>query len=126
MIKIKRGDFILLHLPLKREWYDMIASGEKREEYRDYKLYWVVRIRNAIEKSRPIVAAFSLGRHRATMFFKVSAIKAVCGSNHPEWGEPKYIHYVIALGERITKNDGETGGGSHGSRNGEREACARA
>lgn len=27
MIKIKRGDFILLHLPLKREWYDMIEGS---------------------------------------------------------------------------------------------------
>ena len=110
MIKIKRGDFILLHLPLKREWYDMIASGEKREEYRDHKPYWNVRIQNAIAESKPIVAAFSLGRHRATMFFDVSAIKAVCGSNHPEWGEPKDLHYVIALGERIELVGSEEGG----------------
>ena len=109
MIKIKRGDFILLHLPLKREWYDMIASGEKREEYRDYKPYWNVRIQNAIAESKPIVAAFSLGRHRATMFFDVSVIKAVCGSNHPEWGEPKYLHYVIALADRIEVDDKKGG-----------------
>ena len=24
-----------LHLVLKRKWWDMIASGEKKEEYRD-------------------------------------------------------------------------------------------
>ena len=110
MIKIKRGDIILLHLPLKREWYNMIASGEKREEYRDHTPYWSVRIQNAIAKSKPIVAAFSLGRHRATMFFDVSVIKAVCGSNHPEWGEPKHLHYLILLGERVELVDDKKGG----------------
>lgn len=27
-----------LHLVLKSQWYDMIASGEKKEEYREIKL----------------------------------------------------------------------------------------
>ena len=101
MIRLKREDCVLLHLPLKKKWYSMIESGEKREEYRDHKPYWNVRIQNAILESKPIVAAFSLGRHRATMFFDVSAIKAVCGSNHPEWGEPRGLHYVLVLGSRV-------------------------
>lgn len=29
-----------LHLTLKKKWFDMIASGEKKEEYRELKLYW--------------------------------------------------------------------------------------
>jgi len=29
-----------LHLNLKRKWFDMIASGEKLEEYREIKPYW--------------------------------------------------------------------------------------
>lgn len=33
-----------LHLNLKRKWFDMILSGEKKEEYRDIKLHWVKRI----------------------------------------------------------------------------------
>ena len=28
-----------LHLVLKRKWWDMIASGEKKEEYRDANHY---------------------------------------------------------------------------------------
>lgn len=33
----------ILELPLKKEWYDMIERGEKREEYREYKEYWFKR-----------------------------------------------------------------------------------
>lgn len=34
----------ILDLVLKGKWYDMIASGEKREEYRAVKLYWFDRL----------------------------------------------------------------------------------
>jgi hypothetical protein len=30
----------ILHLTLHRRWFDAIASGVKREEYRDIKPYW--------------------------------------------------------------------------------------
>ena len=33
-----------LDLVLKRKWYDMIASGEKTEEYREIKPYWESRL----------------------------------------------------------------------------------
>ena len=33
-----------LHLVLKRKWWDMIASGVKREEYREVTLYWAKRL----------------------------------------------------------------------------------
>jgi len=33
-----------LHLTLKKKWFDMIASGEKLEEYRDIKSYWIKRL----------------------------------------------------------------------------------
>ena len=29
----------ILYLPLKKEWYEMIERGDKREEYRDCLLY---------------------------------------------------------------------------------------
>jgi hypothetical protein len=34
----------VLHLTVKKKWFDMIASGEKKEEYRGIKPYWVKRI----------------------------------------------------------------------------------
>ncbi len=34
----------ILDLVLKGQWYDMIASGEKNEEYREIKPYWEKRL----------------------------------------------------------------------------------
>lgn len=33
----------ILDLPLKAIWYDMIESGEKKEEYREHNSYWAKR-----------------------------------------------------------------------------------
>lgn len=34
----------MLILPIKKKWFDMILSGEKKEEYRNIKPYWKTRI----------------------------------------------------------------------------------
>lgn len=36
----------MLILPIKKKWFDMILSGEKKEEYREMKPYWETRLRN--------------------------------------------------------------------------------
>jgi ASC-1-like (ASCH) protein len=36
----------ILHLTLKKQWFDMIASGEKREECREMKPCWHKRLLN--------------------------------------------------------------------------------
>lgn len=33
----------VLFLSVKKQWFDMIVSGEKKEEYREDKAYWKVR-----------------------------------------------------------------------------------
>lgn len=40
MEKVKKT----LHLNLKKKWFDMILSGEKTEEYREIKGYWIDRL----------------------------------------------------------------------------------
>lgn len=37
----------MLTLPIKKKWWDMIASGEKQEEYRDITPYWSKRFQQA-------------------------------------------------------------------------------
>ena len=39
----------ILHLPLKKEWYEMIESGVKTEEYREIKPYWIKRLLRTID-----------------------------------------------------------------------------
>jgi len=33
-----------LHLTIKRQWFDMIKSGEKTEEYRELNMFWAKRL----------------------------------------------------------------------------------
>lgn len=34
----------MLILPIKKKWFDMILSGQKKEEYREIKTYWTKRL----------------------------------------------------------------------------------
>lgn len=36
----------MLVLPIKKKWFDMILSGEKKEEYREISSYWTARFAN--------------------------------------------------------------------------------
>jgi len=36
----------ILHLNVKKEWFDKIKSGEKKCEYREFKDYWITRLLN--------------------------------------------------------------------------------
>ena len=36
----------MLILPIKKKWFDMILSGEKKEEYREIKEYYETRFQN--------------------------------------------------------------------------------
>ena len=39
----------ILHLTLKKEWFDLIANERKKEEYRQIKPYWTVRLFNGFK-----------------------------------------------------------------------------
>ena len=34
----------VLHLSVSKQWFDLISSGEKKEEYREIKDYWTIRL----------------------------------------------------------------------------------
>ena len=97
-----------LKLVLKKKWFDMIASGEKKEEYRELTEYWESRLVThpnwtdmAFFKEFDAVT-FYLGytKDRPSMTFKVKDIRI--GLCKPEWsaGQCKSC-FVIELGERI-------------------------
>jgi hypothetical protein len=43
----------VFHLTLNKKWFDMIASGEKTEEYREIKPYWMRRLMIDVEVRTP-------------------------------------------------------------------------
>lgn len=121
----------VLHLPLKKEWYNMIESGAKTEEYREIKPYWAKRLcpcmkecanghwsephrcihhckavyshMNFIHKGRRI-ANFTHVRfsYGYTKRTMTFEIKEiVIGKGNPEWGAPKEDVFIIKLGNRL-------------------------
>ena len=70
----------ILELPLKKEWYNMIESGDKREEYRAIKPYWekrlidYKRLKRYVEDNRKELIAKRL------LFPNRPVIEDACGS----------------------------------------------
>lgn len=96
---------LILNLTIRRKWLDMIASGEKREEYRRADNSQVARVWrhwfNGI--SDGAVAVFRAGytiRSRAVAVEVVNVMIRGAGEIwHPEWGEDrKAARYVLQLG----------------------------
>lgn len=71
-----------LHLILKHKWYDMIASGEKPEEYREIKPYYSKRFYNNDYTD----AVLHRGYTNTTMRKKIAGI--TIGIGNPAWGAP--------------------------------------
>ena len=121
-----------LHLNLKKKWFDMILSGEKTEEYREIKEYWIKRLCWFGEdfcSSYPTIidilencpqefecedcgfnghgythVSFRNGYHKNAplVMFKIREITSDFGI--PEWGcEYNKRSFVIKLGERVYK-----------------------
>lgn len=90
-----------LKLVLKKKWFDMIASGEKTEEYREITRYWKKRMYNCKLRHYDKVT-FYLGyaKDRPSMTFALDNIMIDRGKYN--WGaEPGKLYYVIKLGKRL-------------------------
>lgn len=118
-----------LCLPLKKEWYEMIESGVKTEEYRDLSEYWISRLTrygddgklngklyaNFLSTSPNVLklnidggimwfsefesVKFSYGYTKRTMTFECKGI--TIGKGNIEWGAPDNDVFIIKLGKRI-------------------------
>lgn len=103
MKQLRRSECAILSLVLKGKWYDMIASGEKKEEYLDFKHYWISILTHFIYHTghKKNIVSFSKGYKKSDIFFEIRGMCIRSKSVHPEWGEPETPHYVIQLGERV-------------------------
>ena len=83
----------MLTLPIKKKWFDMILSGEKKEEYREIKPYYNSRFkpffyeniifRNGYSKKSPSIQCY---------------VRIEKGYGNPEWGaEPNKLYYVLKI-----------------------------
>lgn len=103
MKEIRAEDCAILTLVLKGKWYDMIARGQKSEEYREAKPYRIKRVMHWLYDPREVhVVAFSRGYRKPDMFFiACTSFNTYIGSARPDLGQPQQEHYKIHLLERV-------------------------
>lgn len=109
----------ILHLTLKKKWFDMITSGEKKEEYRELKAYWAKRLTDGIEQYWTSFISSGVGYHVKWKQFDAVRFQHGYAKNAPnitfkidgltidkgrtKWGaEPRKEYFVIKLGDIIS------------------------
>lgn len=104
---------MILHLTLKKQWFDMTKAKIKREDYREIKKYWVQRI---CEDHHGMIGGDFMDSHTITAYtfkpFTEAALRngyakdapnhtekiesITIGTGRPEWGaEPGKLYFVI-------------------------------
>lgn len=106
----------MLVLPIKKKWFDMILSGEKKEEYRDIKPYYKGRffslfdiidqcgeeLINPFEEKPERGILFRNGYSKYSPSFVAKCTLSV-GKGKEEWGaEPEKEYFVLTI-HRIEK-----------------------
>lgn len=121
----------ILHLILKSKWFDMIESGKKTEEYRDFTPYWSNRLINkygkdyweGIFKHNSIEQLSVIWKDGMPGIFGLNGIRnydivrfhrgytnrtidfkyngLTIGKGKSELGAPKEKVFIIKLGERL-------------------------
>jgi len=97
----------ILYLTLKKQWFDMILSGEKQEEYRQIKPYWEKRL----DGKKFDIVRFRNGYHPDCPEMDVELIGVYKSLGKPQWGAPKDRKvFILILGKvlRIKIGDWET------------------
>ena len=90
----------VLHLTLKKQWFDMILSGEKKEEYREIKPYWDTRLQN---KEYDVII-FRNGYASDAPRFTIELLGIKKGFGNPKWGGDSDEVYILSLGSIISQN----------------------
>lgn len=89
----------ILYLTLKKQWYDLINQGIKKEEYREIKPYWVKRLEN--NHFDEVFFRHGYAKDAPTMSFIIDNISIAEGKE--EWGAVKGVkYYTISLGKRLS------------------------
>jgi hypothetical protein len=96
----------VLKLTLKKKWFDMIASREKKEEYREIKPFWAKRFLGHHATLNPYF--FVLFRHGYATDAPEIMLECKCievGTAKPEWSDNWQGEvFVIKLGDIIDPN----------------------
>lgn len=99
----------VLHLTLKKKWFDMISSGEKKEEYRELKPYWSKRFLSHERSINPyfyVLFKNGYSKDAPEIMFQIKSIEI--GKAKPEWSDNwQGDVFVLSLGEKVDQNSTE-------------------
>lgn len=115
--------FNILPLTIKKKWFDMILSGEKKEEYREIKPFYDSRFSNTLgyptniikavfeqQKSEQFLVKFINGYSKNSPSF-IADCRLSIGTGKEEWGAEKdTIYYVIHVEKIRWKSMDNLGG----------------
>ena len=112
----------MLTLPIKKQWFDLIKSGIKKEEYRDLSYYYAVRFANIITPNhkcdndiQSFIGDCRVGKYLDDDAFPIilrngysansPTLTALChlyvGTGKEEWGAEPGVEYFVLQIERI-------------------------
>ncbi len=110
----------MLTLPIKKQWFDMILSGEKREEYREMKPFYKKRFENILlvnvfkgninewlltDVIFNLPVRFRNGYSSDSPSF-IADCELTRGYGRPEWGaEPGKEYYVLKILEHSCNSE---------------------
>lgn len=105
----------ILHLVLKKKWFDMIESGKKPEEYREIKPYWMNRLiakgdpakwtkkdKDGFQWQEYTMVKFYDGYKKGRRDMTFDLLNISVGKAVPEWSD-NWVGdvFVIRLGEKL-------------------------
>lgn len=119
-LRIGENIFKVIHLVLVKKWFDLINSGEKKEEYRAYNEYWknrileleeerdgsniAFRINGGLVYPSDAILAFHHGysKDRSSCHFYCKGVRVCDYSGREEWGFiPGEKKFIIEIGDRV-------------------------
>lgn len=104
----QQGRENMLILPIKKKWFDMLLSGEKKEEYREIKPYYETRFRNVWKGSliggnaqRQIMFRNGYSKDSPSL---IAQCTLSVGAGKQEWGAEKDKQYFVLAIREILAN----------------------
>lgn len=92
----------ILSMPIKKQWFDMILAGDKKEEYRAVTKFYTSRL---VYKGITHLK-FINGYGRDKPFLVVELKNIIIGTGKEEWGAVLgEQYYVLGLGEVIERGN---------------------
>jgi len=99
-----------LQLTIKSKWFNLILSGEKKEEYREIKEYWIKRLQVPVNTGATLFQNYNYvqftngyGKDKPTATFECKGIEIGIGDK--KLGASEEDVFIIKLGKELSRNN---------------------